>query len=339
MDEEADAPRRIDRLRDGAGSIDIRTPGDDSAVVGLIPTADRMLVVKGQGIYEIKLADQVDPDRTYIDTPNTIQQVLAYGADEPWVGSVLLTAHYFLLGPRPPKGVDCAEAFDRVLEVAADLAGAHDLASAFHIAEETAIEESETKIRSDRSRFVPAIGNVEPRCNEFLQRGHHALRGLFRLARKFYPDLGAGGWPSFAKKIDSDPKSGDNFAEVLAGVLPFLQLIRNARDCVEHPRPEQKLVVTDFSLDSRSVLHPPTIAVVHPRTPRDSLPVREFFAESLETVVYFAELMLVSLSARRARPVGGLPVHVIELPPERRKYPHVRYGYGAILNGDVVPVL
>jgi hypothetical protein len=63
----SDKPRPIDTLRDGAASLEIKTPGDDSAILEMISTGDRLLVVKGKGIYEVKLADEVDPERTNIN--------------------------------------------------------------------------------------------------------------------------------------------------------------------------------------------------------------------------------------------------------------------------------
>ena len=72
--------RPIDKLRDGAGSFDINTPDDDSPITGMISLGERFLVVKGKGIYEIKLADQIDPERTNINAPNTIQKVLSCGS-------------------------------------------------------------------------------------------------------------------------------------------------------------------------------------------------------------------------------------------------------------------
>ena len=47
--------RSIDRLRDGAGSLEIKTPDDDSAITGMISFGDNLLVVKEKGIYAIKL--------------------------------------------------------------------------------------------------------------------------------------------------------------------------------------------------------------------------------------------------------------------------------------------
>jgi hypothetical protein len=88
--------RPIERLRDGAVSLEVKTPDDDSAITGMITFGDRLLVVKEKGIYEIKLADQIDPERKNIQVPNTVQRVLPYGSNEPWVGAVLLTGHELL---------------------------------------------------------------------------------------------------------------------------------------------------------------------------------------------------------------------------------------------------
>lgn len=191
------------------------------------------------------------------------------------------------------------------------------------------------KIQPVRSILMPAIGNVETRCNEFLQRGDHALRELFRLVRMFYPDVGSRGWESLKMKIDDESKDIDNFPQFLTDVLLFLQLIRNARNCVEHPMPEQRLLVTDFAVDSKNVLLPPMIQIKHPKTPLAKIPVEGFFSQTLLSIVSIVELMVVFLCARHVKPFSGMTIQVMELSPERRKSPHVRYGYGVLLGGSL----
>ena len=336
MGNRTDKSRPIDKLRDGAGSLEIRTPDDDSAISEMISTGDRLLVVKGKGIYEIKLADQVDPERTNIATPNTIQRVIPYGADAPWVGAVILTAHHLFHSSCSPNEIDGARAFALVLEMAEDIAGAHQLEENYRNVEEVATENLDSKIRKDRSFVVPALGNVETRCNEFLQRTDHALRKLFKLVQMFYSDVGSGGWESLKKRLDSEPQDIDNFPRFLAEVIPFLQLIRNARNCVEHPRREHRLVVTDFSLDSKNVLLPPMIEIINPRRPQETVSVSVFFKQALQNLVTAVELMMVFLCARHVKSIGGLFVQVIELPPDRRRSEHVRYGYGAVFGDQLV---
>lgn len=338
MDTPSEKRRPIDKLRDGAGSFEIKTPDDDSAISEMISTGDRLLVVKAKGIYEIKLADQVDPARTNIGVPNTIQRVLPYGADDPWVGAVVLTAHHLLQSSCSPSNIDGTKAFAVVLEIAKNIARAHELVESYRNAEGAATESIDPKIRKDRSVVVPAIGNVESRCNEFLQRSDHALRELFKVVRMFYPDVGSGGWEGLKKKIDSEPQDIDNFPQFLAEKVPFLQLIRNARNCVEHPRPDQRLLVADFSVDPKNVLLPPIVEIIHPRTPLKKVPVSAFFTQTFQNVVRVVELMVVFLCARHVRPAAGFPVQVVEFPPDRRRSAHVRYGYGAAIGDQIVPM-
>lgn len=333
-----DGKRPIDRLREGAGSVEITTPGDDSAVVGLIPFDEKMLVVKGGGIYRVMLADQIDPGRTNLHTPNTVQRILPYGADAEWVGASVLTAHYFLKGPCPPRGVDCDAAFQHMLSFAVELAGAHDIANVMRDAEQAALASTSAGAKADRSMILPSLGNVGPRCKEFLQRADHALQSLFDLAKLFHPSLGPGGWPGLTTITATEPEEIDNFKSFLAEMVPVMQMIRNARNCSEHPRPEQRLELTDFRLDEMNTLHLPGIAVVHPQTPVAAASTRTFFQQVLADVAHVGELLPVFLCARKAAPIGGMPVHVIELPPERRKYRHARYAYGAVLDGRTAQV-
>ncbi len=303
----------------------------------MISTGERLLIVKEKGVYEVKLADQVDPERTNIATPNIVQRILPYGAGDAWIGATLLTAYRLLKGSSAQDKVDGDDAFALVLEIVEDISGARQLHDSYAKAEADATANLDPKIRPDRSILVPAIGNVETRCNEFLQRGDHALRELFRLVRMFYSDVGSGGWESLKAKIDGEPKDIDNFPQFLADVLPFLQLIRNARNCVEHPRPEQRLSVTDFALDPKNALLPPMIEVIHPKTHLEKFPLGVFFSQALQNLVSIVELMIVFLCARNVKSFGGMPIQVMEIPPERRRSPHVRYGYGALLGGQLVP--
>ena len=338
MNTPRDKGRPIDKVRNGAGSLEISTPDDDSAISEMISIADRLLVVKSKGIYEIKFADQVDPERTNIDVPNTIQRILPYGAQDAWIGAVVLTANNLLQSPCLPSDINGAEAFAVVLEIAEDFAGAHELVAKYCDAEYVETRSFDPKIRKNLSVIVPALGNIEIRCNEFLQRSDHALQKLFRIVQNFYPDVGSGRWEGLKTKIDGESKDIDNFPQFLDEAVPFLQLVRNARNCVEHPKPEQRLVTVDFSVDARNVLLPPTVEIVDPSTPLPRVSVNAFFTQTFKDLVRVVELMVVLLCARHVSTIGGFPVQVVEFPEKRRRSPHVRYGYGTKIGDEIVPM-
>ena len=223
-----------------------------------------------------------------------------------------------------------------VLEIAEDIAGAHELVEKYCDAEDVAVRSLDPKIRKNRSFVVPALGNIEIRCNEFLQRSDHSLQKLFRIVQIFYPDVGPDRWDGLRAKIGRKPNDIDNFPQFLDETVPFLQLIRNARNCVEHPKSDQRLVTADFSVDARNVLLPPTVEIIDRSTPLPRVSVNAFFTETLENVARVVELMVVFLCARHVSTIGDFPVQVVEFPQERRRSPHVRYGYGTRIGDKVV---
>ena len=338
MNTPRDKGRPIDKLRSGAGSLEINSPDDDSAISEMISTGDRLLVVKEKGIYEVKFADQVDPERTNIDVPNTVQRILPYGAQDAWIGAVVLTANHLLRSPCLSSDINGDEAFALVLEIAEDIAGAYELVEKFCDVENVAMRSYDPKIRRNRSFIVPALGNIEVRCNEFLQRSDHSLQKLFRIVQIFYPDVGSGRWNGLKTKICGESKDVDNFPQFLDETVPFLQLIRNARNCVEHPKPDQRLVTADFSVDARNVLLPPTVEIIDPSIPLLRVSVNAFFTETLKDLVRVIELMVVFLCARHVNTVANFPVQVVEFPQKRRRSPHVRYGYGTKIGDEFVPM-
>ena len=225
-----------------------------------------------------------------------------------------------------------------VLEIAEDIAGAHELVEKYCDAENVATRSCDPKIHKNLSVIVPALGNIETRCNEFLQRTDHALQKLFRIVQLFYPDVGPCRWEGLKTKIGGESKDIDNFPQFLDETIPFLQLIRNARNCVEHPKPEQRLISVDFSVDARNVLLPPTVEIIDPSTPLPRVSVNAFFTQTFQDLVRVVELMVVFLCARHVSTIGGFPVQVVVFPEKRRSSPHVRYGYGTKMGDEIVPM-
>lgn len=329
--------RSIDRLRDGAGSLEIKTPDDDSAITGMISFADNLLVVKEKGIYAIKLADQIDPERKNINTPNSIQKILPYGSSEPWIGSVLLTGNDLLKKEILSEGIDTEHAMSLVIEIAQNISSAIELSEAFNYSQISELEKHDLEIKKDRSVMLPSMRGVANKCKEFLQKSDHALDALFKVVKVFYPNVGKGAWESLKQEIGKENPSIDNFGEVLSQMLPFLQFVRNARNCVEHPRNEHKIITADFTVDADSNLVPPSIEIAHPKTPQPPVPIVDFMSHIISSVVDIVELMLVFLCNRCIRPIQGFPVHVHEFPKDQRRTKNVKYGYGIATEDSIIP--
>lgn len=334
---EKNKKRPIDQLREGAGSFDLKTPDDDSAISGIISLGESLLVIKELGIYEFKFADQIDPERKNINTPNTIQQILPYGSNHRWVGAVVLTGKDLLKSKILEKNIDTEKTMTSVIEIAQNIASAIELAENISISQESELKKYDLKIKQNRSFILPSMKGIKSKCKEFLQKSDHALDTLFGVVKGFYPDIGRGGWKSLEKRIDQENPAVDNFREVLSQMLPFLFFVRNARNCVEHPRNEQKIIVTDFSVDTENNLLPPLIEVVHPKTSQPPVPIIDFMSQITESLVDIVELMLVFLCNRHIRPIQGFPVQVHEFPEGLRRTKNVRYGYGIATEHSIIP--
>lgn len=337
-DPEHKSPKcKIDHIRESAGSMSINVPGDDSEITGMLTLGDSLLVVKRKGIYQIKMADQIDPERTNPNIPNTIQRLAAFGSDEEFIGKILLTSHGLLEKGHLSPNIDANAAMAHAAEITKNVAEMRILSDRFASEEQEVVDKFEGKIGNDRSLMLPSMVHVDIRLREFIQKADHALQKLFDLTKLFYRDLGSGGWESLNSRIEGESRI-DNFAQFLSGATPFLHIIRNARNAVEHERPEMKLIAADFALNSQNQLLPPLIQLVHPKTPFDATPIREFMYSACVNIADIVELMMVFLCARHVDASGDLAISIIEIPIDRRFNPNVRYGFGVMIGGQLVPL-
>ena len=159
---------------------------------------------------------------------------------------------------------------------------------------------------------------------------------MFKVVKIFYPNVGKGGWESLKKEVGNESQQIDNFSDVIESILPFLQFVRNARNCVEHPRIEQKIVTTDFSINPDNQLVPPSIEIVHPKTSQPAVPVVDLMSQIGNSIVDIVELMLAFLCNRKIRPITGFPVQVHEFPEDQRRTENVKYGYGIATENNTI---
>lgn len=337
MDNKKQDPKRaIDKVREGAGSFDLETPDDSSEITGMISLGERLLAIKELGIYEFKFADQIDPERQNINTPNTIQQILPFGSGHGWIGSVVLTANDLFKSEILDQNIDTEKAMTLVIEMAQNISSAMELSENVSSMQEGELKKHDLEIKSNRSLILPSAKGINSKCKEFLQKSDHALDTLFKLVRVFYPEIKQGGWTSLKDKIDNENTNIDNFKDIMAQMLPFLLFVRNARNCVEHPRDGHKITVSDFSIDADNNLVPPSIEVTHSKSAQPSVPVIAFMKEVENGLVDVAELMIVFLSSRHIRPIQGFPVQVHEFPEEQRRGKFIKYGYGIATENSIV---
>ncbi|MER8426031.1 hypothetical protein [Mesorhizobium sp. M1403] len=309
--------------------------GDGSAVLNMVATTDSLFIIKQSSVHEIRLADQIDPDRTNINLPNTQQLFAEAGSESDIVARTLLSADALFTKTHFPD----AKLRDRVVlmsaEIMTQLLAAQKVLDHLEADQEKRIADIEAS--KDPTR-LPAVTEVETRANTFIQKAEHTLQAIYRLAEIFYgPQMKAEGkFPdnlavTFTKAFgETDPSTAYAKAVALFG-----HQVRNARHCVEHRKENQRIVARDFQLRPDGKVYPPSIAVVHPKTPLEETDLAAFMSAWIEGLTAVTETLLLYLAGKNHAPFGNFPMGVGYVPEEQRAMPKIRVGYLMNMGGQL----
>ncbi len=321
--------------------MEIGSADDSSAITAMIPICDVLYIVKENGIYAVKLADSIDPERLNPNIPNIQQRVLTCGSESELVGRTLLTANSLFKKTYLPPTFDCERAVMLSFDALKDIVAMQEAMEAFRLSERTEIDAFNNRQKTHGAMIMPAIGDVAVRCKTFYQKADHASQSMFSIVKLFYEkDVGTGGFESLAKLAVQKYGEDDPFARFAKDVAPRLKYIRNVRNCLEHPQPPtQMAIVSDFSLGADGKISPPMIEAVYRSERYSPVPISWFMADAVDGLSGIFENMLAHLCRKHVQYIGGFPTQVIELPPEhmQRDNKHVRFSYGVQINGQIVP--
>lgn len=307
---------------------------DGTAVLDAIPISDAAYIVTQKAIYVVKLADQIDPDRTNINIPNTQQLFAPAGSESDIVALTLLSAGQLFTKAYFPD----AKVRDAVISIAADimieLLAAQKILEQLVAAEDKQIEA--VKAANDSTR-LPAVPDVIARAKTFIQKSEHALQAIFRLPTLFYGRQmkAAGMWPdAFTKALEGEFDANDMIVGFAREIAEFARQLRNIRHCVEHPKVDQRIVVRDFHLHTDGTISRPTIEVVNSKTPLDEGDLTTFMSVWIASLANITESMLLHLAGKNHAALGNFPVGVGIIPEDQRRMPKVRAGYLINIGGN-----
>jgi hypothetical protein len=261
---------------------------------------------------------------------------LAYGSDSEIVGRTLLTAKNLFDPTHLGESFNHDRALVLTFGVLKDLVAMHEAL--------VNLEEGENRAKksfdADRGRQggggplrLPSVGDLTSQFKSYIQKAHHVLKSLLDIVKLFHGAGAAGGkFEALAKLVGQRYGENSRFALFMRAVLPALQFIWNVRTCVEHSKTSERVVIRDFYLDpeSDSVI-PPTIEVVHPKTPQPPVSITELMKHCTGNLVFIFEGMIAHLSDTNVRKIAGLEVRVVELPFDQRPSKNVRINYQIFL--------
>ncbi len=331
--------RPIDIQRDSAGHLDVGTPDDESAITDVFSIGGSLYVIKEKGIYQVKLADEIDPKRTNPKVPNTHQRILAYGSDNEIVGHIFLTAKHLFDPAYLGRSFDHERALALTFDALKDLLAMHEILMSIEEAEARAKASYSASRGKGGALGLPSVGDLTPQGKSYIQKAHHALKALLAIVKVFYGTNAASARFQALAKLAEDRYGKDGpFAEFMRRELPALQFIWNMRTCVEHPKPNEYISYRDFSLDAgTATILPPTIEVVHPETPQQPVSVTALMKRATDQIVFIFEGMIAHLCNSNVERCGGMEVRVVELPLERCPNKNVRLTYEVLRPGPTSP--
>jgi hypothetical protein len=302
----------------------------------MIVIGKKMHVVKASSIYEVRLADDIDPGRTNPSIPNTQQKVLSIGSDAEVVGRILLTASALFKKNYLPN-IDCDEALRVSFEALQDIVAMGEIAETLRQEEQASADDLRDNRKADGSVLLPSIKNLPQKCGEFVQKADHGLGKLYSIVQIFYPKARKPYFEGFSDTLIALYGATDPFADGVLRAVPFLKFVRDTRNCVEHPKQNQKIIVKDFCFDPSGKVLAPTIEVVHARSPHDPVNISVFMRDISATIIDIVEAMIAGLCSKHVTSSPGLPFEVVTLPEDTR-HQFVRYSYGLIdQNGRIIP--
>lgn len=167
----ADKKRPIDVLRDSAGSMTIGTADDKSAIKGMLTFTDKLFIVTEKGLYQVQLADEIDPDRTNPSIPNAQKLVLKHGSKSELVGRTLLLGDQLLKESFLQNNIKRDRILPHILELTQKLSLMNDIVREYRRQERRAIrqiQKAETRSKKDDTIFnLPQVPHLIPAAVTF----------------------------------------------------------------------------------------------------------------------------------------------------------------------------
>lgn len=153
----------------------------------------------------------------------------------------------------------------------------------------------------------------------------------------FYPELKGENWDKFRTIVKGRYGDADEFSKMMEKATPFLQLVRNTRDCLDHHN-VSGVVTRDFELHADGQIGPPSIEVNFRGSILDRCSITDFFEGVLQNLLNVFETIVVHMCAKNMQPFAGMPMTIAPLSDDYRKAWRVRFAYGTFYaDGRFVP--
>jgi hypothetical protein len=317
----------VDRIRESGGSIEIGTDAD-GAIMESLSMGDYLILIKERAIYQLDMADTVDPNRTNIGLPRMIPKlIIDKGTESPFVNKILLTAKSIFSPNFYNEGYDHKRMIHLSLELLSEYALLIDEISDYKDQENKAADAYE-KRKIEKSQFeLPAILNLDSKCKTIFQKADHIEQTLMEVIIQFYPNQGLtkqSHFPNFHAVLKRIYGEEDPFSGYIQKTVYFMKVVRELRNGLDHRL--QMVKVVNFELQTDGSIISPTIALKHKEVEINRCSLSEFLMLVQDNLLSIIETTFAYLAAKNVKK-GGMPYQLREIPIERRRNQDVIYSF------------
>lgn len=319
--------RPIDRKREFGGRADIGTE-EDGAIIEMKNIGGRLLIIKERSIYEMVMADTVDPGRTNINLPNSIHKlIIDKGTESETVSRTLLTAMTLFRPEYILNSVDCGKLISLTIDMLSEISILEKEINEYLDAENNVANEYEERRQQKVSYKLPAVINLESKCKTIFQKANHIEQTLIDIITEFYPNLGLtkqSHFPFFYEKLKALYGETDPFVEFIGKTLYFMQVIYELRNGFDHRLDYTN--VFNFELKTDGNIIAPTIELKHKKIKLERTSLSDFLKISIANTLDIVELTFAYLAGKNMR-ASGLHYQVRLIPANMRRNKFVKYSF------------
>ena len=331
--------RAIDVQRDAAFSM--RVGGDDhSGIMHHLSTGNALYIIKEEGVYQLKTADDIDPERLNPHIPHQNQQILPAGYNNEIVGKILLTAKTLFDNHNATVEKFVADLFENSILLTRQILELDAMVR--ELTDEITHKEKELEEKpfEPNAVCVPSISGMDTKVHNILSKADKAKNTILDLYRlQFMPNV------QKRPTLDELNKAAEKVFEAepqliegWKGNAQYFSMIRNARNASEHPDEHKEVALSDFAMWPDGKIYPPLVELKHKDTPIRLLPLVEFLDFIRNSMLEQAECALVLIRHAGLLQHNPLKEGIAEFPEEERRHKFVRF-YRAINFNGVARIL
>jgi hypothetical protein len=312
--------------RDKGGQADIGTQ-EDGAIMQMENIGGRLLIIKEKSVYELRTADDIDPKRENPNLAPTSQRLIfRLGTESEMFSRTFLTAKRLFRAEYLPKTMNIPDTLWLTLELVQEIAVLDEEIKKYIAEENTVSAEYEERKAKKLDHATPSIPDIKTRCKTIFQKADQAYQAQLALIRVFYPDFSQQSFYSaFCEFLKTKYGEQDQFTKFMVDVLPFIMLVRNIRNCLDHRRTE--INIKDFELQVNSNIISPTIEVDYLGSKLPRISLSQFLPSVTENLVTIFEHMTAFLTAKNLRADRLIPGEIRIVPEAERINKHIKYAY------------